>query len=65
MLLETLIRVSIFYAEKKYQKQGFMGKTVTFYNFTMLAKVEPILPTPSPVSYFFEGRRMDDKVQVC
>lgn len=55
MLLETLIRVSIFYAEKKCQKQGFMGKTVTFYNFTMRAKVEPILPTPSPVSYFLRG----------
>lgn len=54
-LLETLIRVSIFYAEKKCQKQSFMGKTGTFYNFIMLAKVEPILPTPSPVSYFLRG----------
>lgn len=48
-----------------------MGKTGTFYNFAMLAKVEPILPTPSPLSYFFEGggeevvATMDDKVQVC
>ena len=49
-----------------------MDKTGTFYNFAMLAKVEPILPTPSPLSYFFWGgggeevvATMDDKVQVC